>query len=60
MELKKELAEIARILSQKPEVAPALLSVAQAMTSVQYGEITVKMQGGKPIWVDKIERERVG
>lgn len=60
MEPKKELAEIARILSQKPEVAPALLSVAQAMTSVQYGEITVKMQGGKPVWVDSVKRERVG
>lgn len=38
----------------------ALERVARAMEQVQYGEIIVKMQGGKPVWVDKYERERVG
>ncbi|NPV72115.1 MAG: hypothetical protein HPY55_16030 [Firmicutes bacterium] len=56
----KELSEIARILSQKPELASALLAVAVALTEVTYGEVIVKMQGGKPVWVDKIERERLG
>lgn len=60
MQAKKELSEIARILSQKPELASALLAVAVALTEVAYGEVIVKMQGGKPVWVDKIERERVG
>lgn len=30
------------------------------MDQIQYGEIIIKVQGGKPIWVDKYERERVG
>ena len=38
----------------------ALERVARAMEQVQYGEIIIKMQGGKPVWVDKYERERVG
>lgn len=38
----------------------ALAKVAKAMKEVEFGEIIIKMQGGKPIWVDKYERERVG
>lgn len=38
----------------------ALRRVELAMSEVVNGEIIVKMQGGKPIWVDKFERERVG
>lgn len=34
--------------------------VARALRDVKYGEIVIKMQGGKPVWVDKHERERVG
>jgi hypothetical protein len=60
LDLKKELAETARILSQKPDAAAVLVSTAQATASVQYGEITIKMQAGKPIWVDSVKRERVG
>lgn len=58
--LKKDLSEIERILSQKPKFASTLLAVTHATNSVQYGEITVKMQGGKPVWVHETERERVG
>ena len=47
--LKKELAETARILSHEPEAAPALVSVARAMAMVHCGEITIKMQAGKPV-----------
>ena len=57
---KKELADIARILSQKPDAAAVLVSTAQAIATVQYGEISIKVQAGKAQWVDKIERERVG
>lgn len=38
----------------------ALRRVERAMDQVVNGEIIIKMQGGKPIWVDKYERERVG
>ncbi|MDQ7794132.1 MAG: DUF2292 domain-containing protein [bacterium] len=38
----------------------ALRKVARALDEVQYGEIIIKMQAGKPVWVDKYERERVG
>lgn len=37
----------------------ALEHVSRAMDEVEYGEIIVKMQAGKPVWVDKYERERV-
>lgn len=43
-------------ISRKEE----LRRVERAMDQVVNGEIIVKMQGGKPIWVDKYERERVG
>ncbi len=38
----------------------ALRLVAQALDEVQFGEVTIKIQSGKPVWVDKFERERVG
>jgi len=34
--------------------------VSRALDQIQYGEIIIKVQGGRPIWVDKYERERVG
>ena len=34
--------------------------VSKALDQIRYGEIVIKVQGGKPIWVDKYERERVG
>jgi hypothetical protein len=60
VDLKKELADIARTLSQKPDASTLLVSTAQALVTVEYGEITIKMQAGKPVRVDRIERERVG
>ena len=38
----------------------AIRRVAKALDEIQYGEIVIKVQGGKPVWVDKYERERVG
>lgn len=57
---KQDIQQILRILSQKPEIATTLLSVARGLTEVQYGEITIKMQAGKAQWVDSVKRERVG
>lgn len=37
-----------------------LEAVKRALEEVKYGEIIIKMQDGKPVWVDKYERERVG
>lgn len=37
-----------------------LMRVSRALDEIQYGEIVIKVQGGKAIWVDKHERERVG
>lgn len=37
-----------------------LEAVKKALDEVKYGEIIIKMQDGKPVWVDKYERERVG
>ena len=41
-------------------IGEALKKVEQALKSIKYGEIIVKVQNGKPIFVDKYERERVG
>lgn len=38
----------------------AIRRVARALEEIQYGEVVIKVQGGKPVWVDKYERERVG
>ena len=57
---KQDIQVTVRILSQKPEIAPTLLSVAKAVTTVECVEITIKMQAGKPVWVDSVKRERVG
>ena len=38
----------------------ALRRVAQALDTLQFGEITIKVEQGKPIWVDVHERYRVG
>lgn len=41
-------------------IEEALPKVRRALESIEYGEVIIKVQGGKPIWVDKYERERVG
>jgi len=37
-----------------------LQRVARALEGLQYGEVILKVQGGKVIFVDRFERERVG
>ncbi len=37
-----------------------LAAVIRALEQIQYGEIIIKIQAGKPIFVDRYERERVG
>ncbi|MDI9412102.1 MAG: DUF2292 domain-containing protein [Bacillota bacterium] len=41
-------------------VSETLKRVEQALQIMKYGEIIIKVQNGKPIFVDKYERERVG
>ena len=38
----------------------ALHLVAEAMNVVRFGEIVIKIQNGKPVFVDALKRERVG
>lgn len=38
----------------------AVSRVRKALTEIGYGEVVVKVEVGKPIWVDSHERERVG
>lgn len=35
-------------------------AVATALSQMAYGGINIRIQAGKPVWVDKIERKRVG
>ena len=37
-----------------------LRRVAQALDTIQYGEVVIKIQGGKPVLVERREQERVG
>ena len=41
-------------------ISEAVKKVEEALKSIKYGEIIIKVQNGKPIFVDKYERERVG
>lgn len=41
-------------------VEAALASVRKALGEIRYGEVVIKVEGSKVIWVDKHERERVG
>jgi len=41
-------------------ISEAVRKVEEALRSIKYGEIIIKVQNGKPIFVDKYERERVG
>ena len=38
----------------------ALRRVAHALDTIRYGEIVIKIQGGKPIFVERRDQERVG
>ena len=39
---KKEMPVLARILLERPEIAATLISVAEVVAAVEYGEVTVK------------------
>lgn len=55
--MNKKEKQVQKIELSKQE---ALRRVLRALDEIRNGEIIVKVQGGKPIWVDKFERERVG
>ena len=41
-------------------IEEALRRVRAALEGMRYGEVVVKVQAGKVVWVDRYERERVG
>ncbi len=41
-------------------IGETVKKVEEALKSIKYGEVIIKVQNGKPIFVDKYERERVG
>lgn len=38
----------------------AIKRVEAALDTMRYGEIIIKVQDGRPLYVDKYERERIG
>jgi hypothetical protein len=46
--------------NKETQIGETLRKVELAFKSMKYGEIAVKVRNGKPIFVDKLERERVG
>jgi hypothetical protein len=55
-----DLVRLIRELGLDGAKVAVLGSVARALAEVKYGEVIVKLQAGRPAWVDKYERERVG
>lgn len=47
-------------VSVEMSIEKALQNVRKGLEQIRFGEIIVKVENGKPIWVDKHERERVG
>jgi len=45
---------------RETSIRRTLRLVERALREVEYGEVIVKLQAGKVIFVDKHERERVG
>ena len=37
-----------------------MVNVRKALGEMRYGDVIIKVEGGKVIWIDKHERERVG
>lgn len=46
--------------SNELNIEEALKRVRKGLEQIKYGEIIVKVENGKVIYVDKYERERVG
>jgi len=50
-----------RITEDKQQnIENVLQKVAKALEGLEYGEVVIKVQGGKVVFVDRYERERVG
>ena len=49
-----------RVVPLAMSIDQTLEKVRKGLEQIKYGEIVVKVENGKPIWVDKYERERVG
>lgn len=47
-------------VDQQAAIEDAVRRVRKALGEIRYGEVIVKVENSKPIWVDKYERERVG
>lgn len=45
---------------EKQNIDEILQKVAKALKDLEFGEVVIKVQGGKVIFVDRYERERVG
>ena len=46
--------------SKQQNIDEVLHKVAKALAGLEFGEVVIKVQGGKVIFVDRHERERVG
>jgi hypothetical protein len=46
--------------NSKQDIKEVLDKVTQALQDLRFGEVIIKVQGGKVIFVDRHERERVG
>lgn len=46
--------------TKEDSLKAALAAAAKAIAGMQYGDVTIKVEGGKPIFVEARTRERVG
>ena len=48
-----------KVIPVTMSIEEALVKVRKGLEQIKYGEIIIKVENGKPIWVDRYERERV-
>ncbi len=49
-----------KVIPVTMSIDETMMKVRKGLEQIRYGEIVIKVENGKPIWVDKHERERVG
>ncbi|HHY44825.1 MAG TPA: DUF2292 domain-containing protein [Firmicutes bacterium] len=53
------LAELVRLVQGQEDVIAALIKVAKGIRDTPYGDIVVKIQDGKPVFLETSKREKL-
>jgi hypothetical protein len=53
------LTDLATLLRARPDLSVPLLKVATKMESTPFGDVTVRMQDGKPVLIETVVKEKL-